>query len=421
MNTQFFYYSTIREEIEQKAKAVSCLWDVYNLSDLDAIRFIQQKEGYTPCFGRNNPLYPSENKKKCSNSTCYWHRTCDSYRNEKITPIDKALNLRTKADLDTFINNLRKFRDRKATFLMNNEVELKCRSFNNINNLIRKMLVISPKTVVTECSDNIKNLKCYSLGINRKWGWGFRSVNVYNDIELLFTSDLFKLNKFLKDTEVFINKGNLNYYPLMKNINHVERDIWPYFQGAFYTFPTDLDFNLSNTSHIALTDDDILLSNPNYIPLLNIEIPYLENVDCYTLSKLMSEYPQELFAFQDFFHSKMEGIRNLVQNSSNFASDCRRVEGEINEHLRKLNSDYKKTKLKTIIDVVEGTVTFFVLSIFCFYSKNNILSLIGPGGAFVKLADTIKNSSKNYFIEMNELKNDSVFLIWKIGRTKRKI
>jgi hypothetical protein len=67
---------TLRGLIMQRAEKMDCVEDIKSLSDLNAVRFIQKKEGYTPCFGGDAPLHNrgSVDPRRCGELNCDWRR-----------------------------------------------------------------------------------------------------------------------------------------------------------------------------------------------------------------------------------------------------------------------------------------------------------------------------------------------------------
>lgn len=81
---------SFRVAVEEKARSLGCWEAISNLAMLDAVRHLQQKEQYTPCFGGEFPLIPlppgtpalvgMEREKLCGVLECYWKPPCDQHR-----------------------------------------------------------------------------------------------------------------------------------------------------------------------------------------------------------------------------------------------------------------------------------------------------------------------------------------------------
>ena len=67
--------------------------EIKGLSDVDAIRLIQQREGSTPCYGRDVALRPGADG-VCLIEGCCWRHFCSAYQSN-AAPIDGALHYLT--------------------------------------------------------------------------------------------------------------------------------------------------------------------------------------------------------------------------------------------------------------------------------------------------------------------------------------
>jgi hypothetical protein len=85
--------SGLRVAVEEKARVFGCLEAISNLAIIDAVRFLQQKERYTPCFGGESPLVPSpESAKLCGVLECYWKVPCDTHRLMPAASLEECMN-----------------------------------------------------------------------------------------------------------------------------------------------------------------------------------------------------------------------------------------------------------------------------------------------------------------------------------------
>jgi len=411
-----------RKDIELQADRNDCIDDILNLSDVDAIRFIQQKGGYTPCYASEKPLIPNkENTNYCSERNCYWIQSCDSHRNNDVINISKELSTESYIKIEEFQNKISNF-EKELNEKTNKTVGLQIKSFTNLSNASKKMLVASPKTIVGESLENPSILKKYLLKDNSKVASYSGGADYRYDIEILFSIDIVKLSQWLTDTDSFIKSGNLGYYPIIHRINHVGSFGRSSLYGnrqpqSFWTLPKSLELKSFIAPHIGVPDGDLMLTHTEFAPILNIDLPVLENIDFNVLFKLMSDFPEELCTFRDFLHSKIEDMRQAAVGSEQFTKDCKKLEREIRDHTRKLNSDYKKAKLKAAFSLTGCVVAGWTLALYCFLNNTvNILTVLGPGG----LAYTANAAYSEYLTKQLSLKDDPVYFLWVLGKTKNK-
>ncbi len=416
----YYSKSPLREGVQRHAERLGCLGAISDMTDINAIRFLQQKEGYTPCFGRETPWSPDpEDPKLCKISDCYWRLVCNSYRNITLTPLDKALPNARQEELELLRKRLLACNEEKNQAFSIATVGLKIRSFRNMSSATRKMLVAAPKTVFGESTEEGLT-KPYMLaqaslspGMSGMW-------TKHNFCDVLFTSDIDALKNWLFDTQKFSENGSLAYYPLIERID----DVAAYGKGdqatgrfVFWELPKSIKLETFNAPHIGLPDGDIMLSDAEFAPILNIDLPILEGIGFDILFKLMSDYPEELCSFRDFLRSKVEEMRQAVVGSVEFVHDCQKIEREIREQMRKTETDYKKAKLTAAFALTGCAIATWTLALYCFtQGTGSILTVLGPGG----IAYTASTAYSNYLTKRLDLKDNPVYFLWLLGKSRPK-
>ena len=385
---------SLSEAIQKQAGRLGCLDAISNLTEINAIRLLQQREGYSQCFAKGT------DQDWCKR--CYWVEACSNYLNKDISPMDKELSYLSKHELEWLKNRLREFNWQKSPSLSTGEVGLQIRSFSNIPSATRKMLVASPKTVVCENLEERSILQAYILHHScRETGFSYPAAYFRHELEVLFTTDLHSLKGWISEADKFFTGGNLSYYPLVQYIKK-EKQVMPKASGRSKAYLEDFIL-------LGLPDGDIMLSDKDFAPILNMELPVLENVDYNTLFKLMSDYPEELCSFRDFLQSKVEEMRTAAVGSEQFVKDCHKIEREIRDHIRKLDSDYKKNKLKAAFSLTGCAIASWTLALYCILQgTSNILTILGPGG----IVYTASSAYSDYLVKRLNLKENPVYFLW---------
>jgi|GEM_PF-4301102 len=412
-----------REEIITQADRYDCAHEIAHLPDVEAVRLIQQRAGFTACYAREQPLSPREsNPRSCDTYGCRWAQPCDAYRSEEIIPLDKELNEKNHETIQLFRLQIDDFKARLQPGSLAT-VGMKILSFEKAFPATRKMLVAAPQTILGESTEDTSRLKRYLFADKSGVVSGSTGGYVFDyALDILFASDINLLNRWLLETRPFIESGNLAYYPLIKRFvrtTNVSRG------GAYSSGNTPSIFSRDDAvalesfhaSHLGVPDGDIMLTNADFAPILNIDLPVLENVDFKTLHQLMADFPEELTSFRDFFHARVDEMQHAAVGSEQFGRDCRRLEGQIRDHIRKLDSDFKKTRLKTAITMTGCAVASWTLALYCIlHGTGDILTILGPGGVVY----TATSAYSEYLTNQLDLKDDPVFFLWSLGKTKRK-
>jgi len=392
--------------------------EISGMSDINAIRFLQKSEGNTDCFGRDVPLHPGhQNSNECDIADCVWKRTCDSYRGPSVVPIDKVLDSVPQQTISDLCGRMALHKQRSIEFLSECAVGLQMRSFQNISAATRKMLIASPQTVVGEYLDNRPELRSYILADHSARVMN-RLTATYYDYEILFTSDLDALIRWFSEAQLFCDSGNIAYYPMIytyKTLEAYDKDA-PVSDEMMRDLPRSIEPKMFSVPHICLQEGDILLNKFEYLPILHFTLPVIENIDFNTLYQLMSDFPKELTAFRSFFYSRLEELRTAVVSSVDFAVDCRNVEREIRERIRKIHSDCRKVKLNKAFSLTGCSLANWALSVYCFRQEpGNALSVLGPEGDVCPTSIAYSE----YLTNRLGLKDSPVYFLWLLGESKR--
>ena len=103
----------LRLAVEERAQTFGCRESISRLRIIDAVRFLQQKEQYTPCFGWDSPLVPiSEDiaappgiarEKLCGVFECLWRTPCNTHRIMSAASPEKRIDEEFVRNMDETI------------------------------------------------------------------------------------------------------------------------------------------------------------------------------------------------------------------------------------------------------------------------------------------------------------------------------
>lgn len=425
----------IRATINKHAQRLDSEETIKKLSNKNAIRFLQEKEGYTVCFGDKKPLksdYSDKNERfynqttmneeilspsVCSENRCAWKGLCDSYRNDTI-PIDGIFESEE-------INNINSFADK---VLNQKEVNQKIDSSylvatipnaNVLSSISKKLLLISPKTLIKE--DSNRDLRSYILKsriyLPHITPGGTYPIYHY-DITTLRTSDISSIYNWMNQSEKFINRGDFAYFPYIET-HQVIRQMYKFNTHGedYFNFPSFYDFNnICSEDELNRLVYNIPIDNEDILPLFNAEIPAIENTDFETLFSFSNDYFDELCSFRDFLYKKMILASNQFPGTENIYSATRLFNSEIHEELKNLKANFKKRKIKSIISSTSIAIGTSALSIYALMKgDDNLLKFIGPGGIVVSVGKMLSD----YLINSLELHNKPIYFLWLLDKNRK--
>jgi hypothetical protein len=411
-----------REDILVQADRYDCVEIVRSLPEVEAIRTIQQHGGFTPCYANEKPLRPtSEDSLACGVSACFWKQACDGFRTSQIIPLAKAL---TRVDIETLSQFRQKISELRAKLdnPAGRTIGFQLGSFDQIYPATKKMLLASPHTVMGELP-NKANLKAYLLQDNSKTVAGLSSGYIFNySFDILLTQDLGQLHNWFSETQPFIKSGSLDYFPLIHNIQYT-KDVGRgaiYSHGAipsYWTLDQDITLETFKAPYLGVSNGDIMLTRSEFAPILNLDLPVLENIDMHRLYQLMADHPNELSSFRDYLMDKMDDMNQSAVGSEQFGRDIAKIERDLRDQLRKLDSDLKKASLKTAVALSGSAIATWTLAIFCILKGHaDLLTVLGPGGVLLPIGAAYSD----YLVERLSLKDNPVFFLWEIGKTEKK-
>jgi hypothetical protein len=219
---------------------------------------------------------------------------------------------------------------------------------------------------------------------------------------------------WLTEASNFIETGSLDFMPHL-TLEREHLAVWKTNKPEFSKLSIP-SFQRLDCPHQATQAGDVFVSDPNFVPLLNLEIPYLESASLEHIHQLMVDYPEELETFRAFLFRNIEKIKDRQISSASFGSDLNGIRFEIDDQLRKLRSDFKKAHLKHMIEISGAAAAAFVLSVYCFTKESNhTWALLGPGGFTYVLSSKISE----YLNTKIALRDNPLYFVWMIGPGKR--
>lgn len=414
----------LRDFIEERAYWLGCLDEIADLTDSNAIRLLQEREGYSPCYGRAEPLQPAEgHPNACDITTCYWHTPCENHRSPAAVLLETVLDGESRQRIDDLTRFLWNPRPAQDALAHAGGVGMQMHSFRNLDSATKKMLLAAPKTVVGEMSDDLEHMQAYVLDYRIEMDQRastYSSPAMRYQYDVVFTQDLLVLWRWLAEVEPFLKTEQLAYYPLLTQVantigigraNAVSGRASPVFSGSL----RNVHIENFTAPHLGLPDGDIMLTDPDFAPILNLDLPVLAEASYENLHKVMADNPEELLTFRDFLHAQVEELRGAAVTSADFGRDLRRIERDVRDRLRKLDSDFKQAKLKASFTMLGCAVATWTLALYCIVRGSpDALSLIGPGGMVYVATDAYAD----YWTKKLALKTEPAYLLWVLGNTR---
>jgi hypothetical protein len=401
---------TLSRLISIQARRLNLESAVGNMPELTAVRLLQEREGYSSCFGRDVALLPGPNG-LCMVEGCCWRNFCTAYRSE-APPIDSLLGgWGANSEISAFVDYLSSSDSLPAT---RNGVSCTITSQAPLMSLSRKLIIGSPHSVICESAEQNNMLRPIQLSLDtqRVSRTGGSHYTMYYEVSrtIWWTANPTQIFDWHNSASPLLRDGTLDYLAHITTDSHVAT-VWKTSKPQIPQLSTPT-FRQIDTPYQAFQDGEVYVSDPNFVPLLNLEIPYLESASLTDLHKLIEDNPEEFTSFRSYLFKAIEQIKDKRLSSETFGSDIRKIQFDVDDQLRKLKSDLRKARVKHYVEIAGGAAATFVLGLYCLTRHDShTWAIIGPGGFLYVLSPKLAD----YFIGKMSLKESPVYFLWMLG------
>lgn len=167
----------------------------------------------------------------------------------------------------------------------------------------------------------------------------------------------------------------------------------------------------------AFPDVDVKVSDRAAVPLLNLEIPCLENITPSQLFRLMEDYPDRLLGFRNYLQHNLLAFQSKL-GSENFYREVHLLEVDLQDRLAKLKSDFKALRRAALLEVIGANAVTWTLYVFVFLkSPDDLLKIVLPGG----IVSAVSAAYAKYLREKVQLEGESLYFLYLVSRKSGKI
>lgn len=149
---------------------------------------------------------------------------------------------------------------------------------------------------------------------------------------------------------------------------------------------------------------------PYISPVLEIEVPIIDEVDLEHFASIALENIDELKYFQDFLKFSILNAGDLSQNN------LQKIALEIQLQLNDIKRAYRKTLDRLKICSIAGGITTITAILFCIFpSISEVIKIVsGVGSGFGLLS--FLQSNIDYFTSKSTLKDNNCYFLWALQR-----
>ncbi|NPV75191.1 MAG: hypothetical protein HPY59_02330 [Anaerolineae bacterium] len=225
----------------------------------------------------------------------------------------------------------------------------------------------------------------------------------------LITNDLEELYRWFQASKEMLLNGRITYLPyLISRRSYTVEE-----RGLEYSTHNDVIEEMTPKKLFnAVTESDIKVSDPTVIPLLNLDIPYLESITPSQLFRLMEDYPDQLLSFRNYLQHSLLDFQSAL-GSESFYREVHALELDLKDRLAKLRSDIKGLKRTSLLEVIGANAVTWTLYVFVFMkSPDDLVKVLLPGG----VVSSVSLAYAKYLNEMMKLKNTPLYFLFLVSQ-----
>lgn len=281
--------------------------------------------------------------------------------------------------------------------------------------ITKRILLISETSILTHTEGNQRQFDFF-FSQGRGSGWSDDELTYY-----LKCSDLESVGKWLRDCKPLLVNGKIFYMPNII-VNQIREIDYPgiFSQTEYIHQPLQnyvLDVVQDNKKLVqegTNREYETFRFQPKAIskflyPIMETEIPFIDNIGLETFSKISIDETEALDSFRSYLRAKYIDLSG-TEGSEQQEREITKISFEIQDGLKKLQSDFKKLSRKTAFQATGATIalTGTILVAVNANMFSQIPELLGVSGGVFGVAKILND----YFREKNDLKESPYYYLW---------
>ena len=154
--------------------------------------------------------------------------------------------------------------------------------------------------------------------------------------------------------------------------------------------------------------------NNMLIPILATELPYIEDIDLSTFSKITTDETASFQNFRDLLRLKYLDLKQ-IEHSEFVFSDISKVSIDLRQGVRKLNDDFRKLKRKAAFNAIGASIAAITAVLVAVNSKafGLLPGILGGGGGVLGVSKVLQE----YLDDKNLLESSPYYYYWLFSRS----
>jgi hypothetical protein len=275
--------------------------------------------------------------------------------------------------------------------------------------LTKRVTLIADTTVITHYGEGSHIF--YEYKDTPPTGDDFLGLARSNDTTCyLRCPNLQELGEWLKKCKPLLLSGDVFYFPDI----FVHRGTEGYGTDVMREWDTDesieplCDLIVESKKLVDTTQVNVIKSQ--FVrPILQLDLPFIENVDLGTFSKITSDQRGGIQRFRDFLRYKFLDLKRN-EGSESYDANLAKIEIELRDGVRSLNSEYQAMKRKMAFQVTGAIIAAATATLVAVNSAafGVLPQVLGTSGGLLAIA----NALDHYLSERDKLRDTPLYYLW---------
>lgn len=272
--------------------------------------------------------------------------------------------------------------------------------------LTKRASLVADTTVITHHREKLYEFWSYYEERGPEWNSYPQHTKCY-----IRCPDIVELGSWLRNCRDLLLNGDVFYYP---DILIERQEDNRYYDEAGEVKTQEASIAplcelIIQSKKITASTSGALIKSQLIKPVLELELPYIENIDLETFSKITTDHTDATQRFRDFLRLKLLELADN-EGAVNFERNLTKIGLEIKDGVRAIDADFKAMSRKTAFQVTGATIAATTATLVAINSSafGALPQILGTSGGILALV----NALEQYLSEKTKLQDSPYYYLW---------
>jgi hypothetical protein len=281
--------------------------------------------------------------------------------------------------------------------------------------LTKRVSLVSDTTILTHYKEKPHVFYEYIDTPPGSWGTG---ADRNDTTSFIRCPSLNELGEWLRKCKSLLLQGDVFYFPdiFVHRISQNSYDWEEFVDEKEESVGPLCDLIAENRKIIDLTSNEIPKSSLVQ-PIIRLDLPYIDNVDLETFSKITADERDAIQRFRDFLRIKFLDLK-ANEGSESYNANLAKIGIELRDAVRGLNSDFDTLKRKNAFQVTQAVVSATTATLVAINSValGTLPQVLGTSGGIIGVAVALQQ----YVSERHKFEDAPLYYLWLFSKRMNK-